>query len=130
LLGTHADSSEVRVEKPEDNYVPRDEAFCESKQQAFDTKQKLSFLHAAIGLKKMIEHQDVSFPSLASIDALFEEGFTNRPPPKKGGTVKGYVVSVVKEELRNLLLLQFGKMKHTFDKIFDFETPEVHQSTQ
>ena len=108
--------------------MPRDEAFSESKEQAFKTKATLGVLHAFLELMKTKDKRDLSFPSLAAIDALFEEGFTNAPPPKEGGTVRGYTFSVLKEELGHLFKGEFGAMKHTLDKILDFETPEIRQS--
>lgn len=109
-------------------YVPRDEAFSESKDQAFKTKLILSALHALEVLKAGKDKQ-MSFPSLASIDALFQDGFKNMPPPEEGGTFYGYIFSVVREELGHILKGEFGAMKHMLDKILDFEMPEVHQST-
>jgi len=121
------DSTETRVKEASDIYVPRDEAFSESKEQAFKTKATLGVLHAFLELMKTKDKRDLSFPSLAAIDALFEEGFTNAPPPKEGGTVRGYTFSVLKEELGHLFKGEFGAMKHTLDKILDFETPEIRQ---
>jgi hypothetical protein len=109
-----------------DIYVPRDEAFSDSKQQAFTTKTILAGVHQldeAIKLK-FSGDKNASFPSLAAIDALFEDGFKNMPPPKEeGNKVHSALFNVLKVELGNL-------MKGDLDKIIDFETPEIFQRTQ
>ncbi|GJM97973.1 hypothetical protein PR202_ga14943 [Eleusine coracana subsp. coracana] len=117
--------TEVRVS---DNYVPRDEAFSEDKQQAFTTKFILAGLHA-LEVLKVLKDREASFPSMAAIDALFEDGFKNMPAPEEGGTVAGYIFSVIKDSVFDILKGDFAGMKHMLDKILDFETPEVHQST-
>ncbi|TVU08176.1 hypothetical protein EJB05_41567, partial [Eragrostis curvula] len=120
-------SSEVRTNDPKDIYVPRDEAFSESKQLAFETKRKLAGLHAFIGLKKNKDNKDMSFPSLAAIEAIYEDGFKNMPPPKEGGSTKDYFFQLIKTELRNLLKGDFEGFKDEIDKILKFETPEIHE---
>jgi lipoxygenase len=110
----------------EDIYVPRDEAFSDSKQQAFKTKTILAGVHLLDEAIKLVFSGDknASFPSLAAIDALFEDGFKNMPPPKEeGNKVHSALFNVLKAEMGNL-------MKGDLDKIIDFETPENFQSTR
>ncbi|TVU08178.1 hypothetical protein EJB05_41569, partial [Eragrostis curvula] len=120
-------SAEVRTNDREDIYVPRDEAFSESKQLAFETKKKLAGLHAFIGLKKTEEHRSTSFTSLAAIEAIFEDGFKNMPSPKEGGSTKDYFFQLMKTELQNLCKRDFEGLKDEIDKLLKFETPQIHE---
>ncbi|TVU08175.1 hypothetical protein EJB05_41566 [Eragrostis curvula] len=126
LRSTTDPASESRTKDPQDIYVPRDEAFSERKQLAFDTKKTLAGLHALIGGKKNEHHKELSFPSLAAIDSIYEDGFMNMPPPKEGGGVMDFAFKVIRTELVNLLRGDLAAMKDEIDKIFKFETPEIH----
>ncbi|TVU08183.1 hypothetical protein EJB05_41574, partial [Eragrostis curvula] len=117
--------SETRAEKAEDIYVPRDEAFSESKEQAFYTKLTLSGLHGLIQRTRASGQVKTSFPSLAAIDALFEEGFGNQPGDGDG-SLASRAFSVFKEELLHLFKAELPGLKDEIDKLLKFETPEVH----
>ncbi|KAL6602995.1 hypothetical protein ACP70R_043356 [Stipagrostis hirtigluma subsp. patula] len=91
-------------ERGKDIYVPRDEAFTERKQKDFQLHYLFSVLHAC-RYKLPEEQKTRSFPSLASIEAMFKDGHTNQPDEM------GSIMSILKEELPNAC---------------DFEMPEIH----
>ncbi|XP_062232947.1 lipoxygenase 2.1, chloroplastic-like [Phragmites australis] len=116
--------SEVRTAKGE-IYLPRDEAFSERKDRAFNTKLTLSGLHAFCTSTKTSEHQNLSFPSLAAIDALFEDGFRNQPPEKEGD-LASFFISLIDKELHHLLKGEAAEVVEEIRRVFKFETPEIH----
>ncbi|KAF8783840.1 hypothetical protein HU200_000280 [Digitaria exilis] len=67
-----------------DIYVPRDEAFTERKAGAFMTKKFFSGLSAFTTRQKVSDDKRRSFPSLAAIDALYEDGYRNQPSQEAG----------------------------------------------
>ncbi|KAL6874154.1 hypothetical protein ACP4OV_014236 [Aristida adscensionis] len=102
-------SSEERAK--DEPYVPRDEAFTERKDGAFKAKLFFSALHG-LCLKTSTEHKKQSFPSLAAIDGLFEDGFRNLPEQEQEhGGLLSHLLSVLRNELPHAL---------------KFETPEIH----
>ncbi|KAI3411631.1 Lipoxygenase [Psidium guajava] len=67
--------AESRVEKPLPMYVPRDEQFEESKQNAFSAGRLKAVLHNLIpSLKASISANNNDFKGFADIDSLYKEG--------------------------------------------------------
>jgi lipoxygenase len=60
-------------------YVPRDEEFTVRKAGAFLTKKVTSTLSAFTMAQAVAGDRRRSFPSLAAIDALYEDGYKNMP---------------------------------------------------
>ncbi|XP_062229269.1 lipoxygenase 2.1, chloroplastic-like [Phragmites australis] len=115
--------SEVRAN--ERIYVPRDEAFTERKEGAFQAKYTLSALHAYCTKTRTSEHKNLSFPSAGPVDALFEEGSKNQPKEVEGSLL-GSLISQLEKELTNVLKGETEEFVKDLRKIFKFETPEVH----
>ncbi|XP_044955679.1 lipoxygenase 2.2, chloroplastic [Hordeum vulgare subsp. vulgare] len=118
-------SSEEESHKKGEMYVPRDETFTERKEQAFLTKQLLSQLHGlCTGLKV---NKDIlpSFPTLASIDALYDDDFRNQPVQPEGGKVR-LILDLLAKELVHLVKLEGAEFVEGIRRVFKFETPEIH----
>ncbi|CAL1354896.1 unnamed protein product [Linum trigynum] len=75
--------SESRIEKPHPVYVPRDEAFEETKQAAFAAGRLKAVLHNLIpSISASLSDCDIPFICFSDIDTLFNDGFLIRPGPK------------------------------------------------
>lgn len=69
--------SESRVEKPHPVYVPRDEAFEETKQSAFATGRLKAVLHNLVPqISATLSSSDTPFNCFSDIDSLYISGFT------------------------------------------------------
>ncbi|CAN6216308.1 unnamed protein product [Urochloa humidicola] len=90
-------------------YVPRDEAFTERKNLTFITKYGLEALNVFVRTNRTKEHKSLSFPSLASIDAMFKDGFRNQPENDGLGLLRSF-------------MHELEKLRHPCK----FETPEIH----
>lgn len=67
--------AEIRVEKPLPIYVPRDEAFEESKQDTFSAGRLKAVLHNLIpSLMASISADNHDFKAFSDIDRLYKEG--------------------------------------------------------
>ncbi|CAN6220783.1 unnamed protein product [Urochloa humidicola] len=91
-------------------YVPRDEAFTERKNLTFNAKYLLEVRNVLCRQNSTNEHKSLSFPSLASIDAMFKDGFKNQP--EKDGL-----------DLLRSFIHEFEEALH---RPWKFETPEIH----
>nr|ABA98924.2 Lipoxygenase 2.1, chloroplast precursor, putative [Oryza sativa Japonica Group] len=113
-------------------YVPRDEAFTERRAGAFATKRALSMLSAFTTARRVSGDRRRSFPSLAAIDALYEDGYKNRPPSSQPEAVDvdGYLAGMVQRQVKLLLKGEEEEFKEELRKLFKFQTPEIHDSTQ
>ncbi|XP_057542200.1 lipoxygenase 6, chloroplastic-like isoform X2 [Amaranthus tricolor] len=68
--------SESRVEKPHPVYVPRDEAFEETKQSAFATGRLKAVLHNLVPqISAALSSSDTPFNCFSDIDSLYISGF-------------------------------------------------------
>nr|BAJ96200.1 predicted protein [Hordeum vulgare subsp. vulgare] len=115
--------SETRTD--EDHiYVPRDEAFSERKQAAFNTKLNFSKLHAVSTYMKTSKHKGQSFPSLAAIDAMYEDRSKNQPQQKLDGWCA--TLDLLEKELSHLVHLEGAMFLEEIRKVIKFETPEIH----
>jgi lipoxygenase len=113
-------------------YVPRDEAFTERRAGAFATKRALSMLSAFTTARRVSGDRRRSFPSLAAIDALYEDGYKNRPPSSQpeADDVDGYLAGMVQRQVKLLLKGEEEEFKEEQRKLFKFQTSEIHDSTQ
>nr|XP_015618866.2 lipoxygenase 2.1, chloroplastic [Oryza sativa Japonica Group] len=109
-------------------YVPRDEAFTERRAGAFATKRALSMLSAFTTARRVSGDRRRSFPSLAAIDALYEDGYKNRPPSSQPEAVDvdGYLAGMVQRQVKLLLKGEEEEFKEELRKLFKFQTPEIH----
>lgn len=68
---------ESRIEKPHPVYVPRDEAFEETKQSTFATGRLKAVLHNLVPqIATALASSDIPFTCFADIDNLYISGFT------------------------------------------------------
>jgi lipoxygenase len=111
-------------------YVPRDEAFTERKAGAFATKRALSALSAFTTAQGVSGDRRRSFPSLAAIDALYEDGYKNRPSSsqQEADNLEGYFREVLQKQVKLLLEGEKEEFKEELRKVFKFQTPEIHDS--
>uniref|UniRef100_A0A0E0CHR0 linoleate 13S-lipoxygenase n=1 Tax=Oryza meridionalis TaxID=40149 RepID=A0A0E0CHR0_9ORYZ len=109
-------------------YVPRDEAFTERRAGAFATKRALSMLSAFTTARRVSGDRRRSFPSLAAIDALYEDGYKNRPPSSQpeADDVDGYLAGMVQRQVKLLLKGEEEEFKEELRKLFKFQTSEIH----
>uniref|UniRef100_A0A0E0JB63 Lipoxygenase domain-containing protein n=1 Tax=Oryza nivara TaxID=4536 RepID=A0A0E0JB63_ORYNI len=109
-------------------YVPRDEAFTERRAGAFATKRALSMLSAFTTARRVSGDRRRSFPSLAAIDALYEDGYKNRPPSSQpeADDVDGYLAGMVQRQVKLLLKGEEEEFKEELRKLFKFRTSEIH----
>uniref|UniRef100_I1R324 Lipoxygenase domain-containing protein n=1 Tax=Oryza glaberrima TaxID=4538 RepID=I1R324_ORYGL len=109
-------------------YVPRDEAFTERRAGVFATKRALSMLSAFTTARRVSGDRRRSFPSLAAIDALYEDGYKNRPPSSQpeADDVDGYLAGMVQRQVKLLLKGEEEEFKEELRKLFKFQTPEIH----
>ncbi|OEL31848.1 Lipoxygenase 2.1, chloroplastic [Dichanthelium oligosanthes] len=108
-----------------DIYVPRDEAFTERKAGAFNTKKVLSGLAAFTTKQKVPDDKKRSFPSLAAIDALYEDGYKNQPTEQEDN-LKGYLQELLEEQVQLFLKGETEKVKEDLLKLLKYQTPEIH----
>ncbi|XP_052137755.1 lipoxygenase 2.1, chloroplastic-like isoform X2 [Oryza glaberrima] len=103
-------------------YVPRDEAFTERRAGVFATKRALSMLSAFTTARRVSGDRRRSFPSLAAIDALYEDGYKNRPPSSQpeADDVDGYLAGMVQRQVK--LLLKEDKLAWLRDEEFARQT--------
>ncbi|KAF0887745.1 hypothetical protein E2562_003978 [Oryza meyeriana var. granulata] len=106
-------------------YVPRDEAFTERKAGAFMTKKVLSMLSAFTTAQKVSGDTKQSFPSLAAIDALYEDGYRNQPSQQEDNLNK-YFMDLLEKEVQHLLKGETEEFKEELRRVFKFQTPEIH----
>lgn len=111
-------------------YVPRDEAFTERKAGAFATKKALSALSAFTTAQRVSGDRRRGFPSLAAIDALYEDGYKNRPSSsqQEADNLEGYFREVLQKQVKLLLKGEKEEFKEELRKVFKFQTPEIHDS--
>ena len=99
--------AESRIEKPLPIYVPRDEQFEESKQDAFSAGRLQGVLHNLIPLlKASISARNQDFSGFADIDSLYSEGLLLNLGLKDGLLKKlplPNVVSKIQESSQGLL---------------------------
>nr|ACB12040.1 lipoxygenase [Oryza sativa Japonica Group] len=109
-------------------YVPRDEAFTERKAGAFATKKALSALSAFTTAQRVSGDRRRGFPSLATIDALYEDGYKNRPSSsqQEADNLEGYFREVLQKQVKLLLKGEKEEFKEELRKVFKFQTPEIH----
>ncbi|EAY83506.1 hypothetical protein OsI_38720 [Oryza sativa Indica Group] len=101
-------------------YVPRDEAFTERKAGAFATKKALSALSAFTTAQRVSGDRRRGFPSLAAIDALYEDGYKNRPSSsqQEADNLEGYFREVLQKQVKLLLKGEKEEFKEELRKDF------------
>ncbi|KAK1302115.1 hypothetical protein QJS10_CPB12g01797 [Acorus calamus] len=103
--------AESRVEKPYPMYVPRDEAFEESKQDTFSAGRLKAVLHSLIpSLIASIDADNQDFKGFHDIDKLYKEGL------------------LLKEGLQDHLLKKLpfvSKIQETSQGLLRYDTPNI-----
>ena len=109
--------AESRVEKPLPVYVPRDEQFEESKQNAFSAGRLRAVLHNLLPqLKASISAYNRDINSFADIDGLYKEGILLK-------------LGLQEEIVKNLPLPKMvSKIQESSEGLLKFETPKVVSS--
>lgn len=108
-------------------YVPRDEEFTARKAGAFLTKKVTSTLSAFTMAQAVAGDRRRSFPSLAAIDALYEDGYKN-VPGQQPDNLERYFTDLLQRQVELLLRGEKEEVKEDIRKVFKFQTPEIHQS--
>ncbi|KAK8514216.1 hypothetical protein V6N13_063119 [Hibiscus sabdariffa] len=114
-LPTETDlQAESRVEKPMPTYVPRDEQFEESKQNAFSAGRLRAVLHNLLPqLKASISAYNRNINSFADIDDLYKEGLLLK-------------LGLQDEAMKNLPLPKMvTKIQESSEGLLKYETPKV-----
>ncbi|XP_054793635.1 linoleate 13S-lipoxygenase 2-1, chloroplastic-like [Prosopis cineraria] len=109
-------------------YVPRDEAFSETKQTQFTTTTICAVVSALIqSLDVVLTDQDLGFLTFLEIDMLFKDGF-KVPPLKNGGN--GCIPNLIKAVSDSQQALRF-EAPDTFnrDRFFWFSDEEFARET-
>ncbi|CAL5043183.1 unnamed protein product [Urochloa decumbens] len=107
-------------------YVPRDEEFTARKAGAFLTKKVTSTLSAFTTAQEVAGDRRRSFPSLAAIDALYEDGYRNQPG-QQPDNLNTYFTDLLEKQVELLLKGEKEEVKEDIRKVFKFQTPEIHQ---
>ncbi|CAN6201744.1 unnamed protein product [Urochloa humidicola] len=107
-------------------YVPRDEEFTARKAGAFLTKKVTSTLSAFATAREVAGDRSRSFPSLAAIDALYEDGYRNQPD-QQPDNLNRYFTDLLEKQVELLLKGEAEEVKEDIRKVFKFQTPEIHQ---
>ncbi|TKW22386.1 hypothetical protein SEVIR_4G225100v4 [Setaria viridis] len=117
-------SSETRASG--EIYVPRNEEFTARKAGAFLTKKVTSTLSAFTTAQAVAGDRRRSFPSLAAIDALYEDGYKNKPG-QQPDNLERYFTDLLQRQVELLLKGEKEEVKEDIRKVFKFQTPEIHQ---
>ncbi|XVE88618.1 hypothetical protein DITRI_Ditri19aG0084000 [Diplodiscus trichospermus] len=106
--------AESRVEKPLPMYVPRDEQFEESKQNAFSAGRLRAVLHNLLPqLKASISAYNRDINSFADIDGLYKEGLLLK-------------LGLQEEIVKNLPLPKMvSKIQESTEGLLKYETPKI-----
>ena len=109
--------AESRVEKPLPMYVPRDEQFEESKQNAFSAGRLRAVLHNLLPqLKANISSYNRDINSFANIDDLYKEGLLLK-------------LGLQEEIVKNLALPKLvSKIQESSEGLLKYETPKIVSS--
>ncbi|XWS20064.1 hypothetical protein CRYUN_Cryun31cG0069400 [Craigia yunnanensis] len=106
--------AESRVEKPLPVYVPRDEQFEESKQNAISAGRLRAVLHNLLPqLKASISSSNRDINSFADIDDLYKEGLLLK-------------LGLQEEIIKNLPLPKMvSKIQESWEELLKYETPKI-----
>ncbi|XP_028751962.1 linoleate 13S-lipoxygenase 2-1, chloroplastic-like [Neltuma alba] len=113
-------------------YVPRDEAFSETKQTQFTTTTVSAGVSALIqSLDAAVVDQNLGFPTFSEIDMLFKEGY-NVPPLKNSGNglLQTLIPSLIKAVSDSRQVLRFEAPETiNRDEFFWFSDEEFARET-